>query len=193
MFLGELPKNVIIIDVNFLNAVTKETLEFYTKSKPEKKFEPYNLGEIIYMIAQSAKINVKGEKIDVILAYNSSYNELYFCQQEAPTNFIEGMSMETDIGNFNVRSFFGEQDDTSNVRNTREIIDLARSDDHVENIIIVADNAELNDTVQEILNEQKQNVFMFKLYRGTQITADVYYVNFEHIVAFSLGLTREEL
>lgn len=193
MFLGELPKNVIIIDINFLNAVTKDTLEFYTKSKPEKKFEPYNLGELIYMLAQNAKINAKGETVDVILAYNSSYNEIYFCQQEAPTDFIEGMSMETDIGNFRVRSFFGEQEDTTNVNNTREIIDLARSDSNVENIIIVADNAEINSTVQEIVEEPKQNVFMFKLYRKTQITADVYYINIEHIVAFSLGLTLEEL
>jgi hypothetical protein len=193
MFLGELSENVIIIDVNFLNAVTKETLEFYTKSKPEKKFEPYNLGEIIYMVAQSAKINAKGDTVDVILAYNRSQDELYFCEQEAPSGFILESEMETDIGDFKVRSFFGEEDDTSNVKNTREIIDLARQDDNVENIIIVADNAELNDTVQEILDKQKQNILMFKLYRGTQITADVYYVNFEHIVAFGLGLTREEL
>lgn len=193
MFLGELPNNVIIIDVNFLNAVTKETLEFYTKSKPEKNFEPYNLGELIYMLAQNAKINAKDETIDVILAYNSSYNELYFCEQEAPSNFIIESEMETDIGNFRVRSFFGEKEDTTNVENTREIIDLTRSDDTVKNIVVVADNEEINSTIQDIIEEQKQNVFMFKLYRGTKITADVYYINIEHIVAFSLGLSREEL
>jgi len=192
MVTGELSENVIIIDAGFLNEVAKDTYDFYSQSKPDKEIKPYNFGELVYTIAHNARLEALNERVDVILGYHPLNDRLNFCEQEYASYFILEAEMDTDIGNFVVRSFFGKESDDDNIPNIIEIVDHCRLNDAVKNIILVADNAGLNKVVNDIVNEGEKSVFMFKLYHGSKIDADVYYVNLGHIVALCFGIAFEE-
>lgn len=194
MNLGILNETVIIIDTDFLNERISHNLTFYKELYPDKNFEKINLAELLYDFALNARVEEEGRNVDIIFAYTLSNSILVHCTPSNLTYDIssDGVQMETDIGKFLIRSFWGDIGETC-IEHFCNILRMADNSSRVARIIIIADNDFLNDQLEYMEYKKEKILLLIKKYHHTEINVDIKYVNIDYIVADSLGLNKNEI
>lgn len=194
MNLGILNETVILIDTDFLNERISHNLTFYKELYPDKNFEKINLAELLYNFALNARVEEKGHGVDIIFAHTLSNSILVHCTPSNLTFDIscDGVQMETDIGKFLIRSFFGDIDETC-IEHFYNILRMVDNSSRVIRIIVIADNDFLNDQLKYMDFKKEKSLFLIKKYHHTEINVDIKYVNIDYIIADSLGLNKNEI
>lgn len=194
MNLGILNETVIIIDTDFLNERISHNLTFYKELYPDKNFEKINLAELLYDFALNARVEEEGRNVDIIFAYTLSNSILVHCTPSNLTYDIssDGVQMETDIGKFLIRSFWGDIGETC-IKHFCNILSMADNSSRVARIIIIADNDFLNDQLEYMEYKKEKILLLIKKYHHTEINVDIKYVNIDYIIADSLGLNKNEI
>jgi hypothetical protein len=194
MNLGILNETVIIIDTDFLNERISHNLTFYKELYPDKNFEKINLAELLYDFALNARVEEEGHNVDIIFAYTLSNSILAHCTPSNLTYDIssDGVQMETDIGKFSIRSFWGDIGETC-IEHFCNILRMADNSPRVSRIIIIADNNFLNDQLEYMEYKKEKILLLIKKYHHTEIHVDIKYVNIDYIIADSLGLNKNEI
>jgi len=133
-----------------------------------------------------------GQILDVIFAYSLSGSVLKFCIPSDLTFEIDKLSLSSQRGVFQCNAFFADEDE-SNIIHFIDILEQLFSYKHVKKIVLVADNAELNDEIE--MNEYNtfKDLFLIKNTHGTHISLPVYYSDIDSVIAYSLGLNQSEI
>jgi hypothetical protein len=100
--------------------------------------------------------------------------------------------METDIGKFSIRSFWGDIGETC-IEHFCNILRMADNSPRVSRIIIIADNNFLNDQLEYMEYKKEKILLLIKKYHHTEIHVDIKYVNIDYIIADLLGLNKNEI
>lgn len=194
MNLGNLNETVILIDTDFLNERIEYNLSLYTKLYPKKNFGKIKLAELLYKFALNARIEEAEHNVDILFAYTLFNSTLTNCE---PNNFFDltdtnKVKMETEIGTFIIRSFFGEEDENC----SEHYVNMLRTVNHsprVSRIIMVSDSLELNYQLEMMHEEGKKSLFLFKKYHESEIGLSIKNINVDYLIAYSLGLKRNEI
>lgn len=194
MNLGILNKTVILIDTNFLNEIISWNLNFYTNLYPNKKFEKINLADLLYRFAPEISVEEPEHTVDILFAYTLDDMILKHCEPNNMLDFIDTsrMNLVTDRGTFLIQSFFGDEGETCS-QHYMNMLRMVNYSPQVSQIIMIADNRELNDELEGMYELNDKSLFLFKKYRNSEIQVPIKYVNVNYIVAYALGLERDEL
>ena len=194
MNLGILNETVILVDTDFLNERVNYFLSLYKKLYPNKAFEKINLADLLYKFAINARVDEAGHNVDVIFAHTLSNSSLTYCE---PSNLVyditsNGVQMETDIGNFLIRSFFADEEETC-IEHFDKILRIVDNSSRTSRIILVTDNEYLNSQLEYIDYKKEKVLFMIKKYYDSEITVPIKYVKIDGIIGKCLGLNDDEL
>ncbi|MCF8460262.1 MAG: hypothetical protein K9G46_06030 [Flavobacteriales bacterium] len=195
MNLGILNETVILIDTDFLNERMNHNLDFYRKLYPNKKFKKINLADLLYTFVINARVEEAGHKVDILFSYTLNNSILTNCEPNDVFGFIDSkqVQIETEKGTFLIRSFFGDEDETS-ITNFVKMLRILNHSTTVSRIIMVADNHELNPQLEVLVEEKDKSLFVLKKHHlETEIDADVKYVNIDYTIAYALGLNDSEI
>ncbi|WP_233901233.1 hypothetical protein [Tenacibaculum piscium] len=194
MNLGILNETVILIDTDFLNERINYFLSFYKELYPNKAFEKINLADLLYKFAINARVEEAGHNVDIIFAHTLSNSSLTHCE---PSNLIyditsDGVQMETDIGNFLIRSFFAGEDETC-IEHFNNMLQIADNSSNTARIVMITDNEYLNSQLEYMDYKKEKVLFMIKKYYRSEITVPIKYVKIDNIIGRCLGLNNKEL
>lgn len=194
MNLGILNETVILIDTDFINERVDYFLSLYKKLYPNKVFERINLADLLYKFAIYARVDEAGHNVDIIFAHTLSNSTLTYCE---PSNLVyditsNGVQMETDIGNFLIRSFFADENETC-IEHFDKILRIVDNSSRTSRIILVSDNEYLNSQLEYIDYKKEKILFMIKKYYDSEITVPIKYVKIDEIIGKCLGLNDDEL
>lgn len=194
MNLGILNETVILIDTDFINERVQYFLSIYRNLYPKRDFKEINLADLLYKFAINARVSEAGHNVDIIFAHTISNSSLIFCK---PNNLIiditsNGVQMETDIGNFHIRSFFADENETC-IEHFGNLLNIVDNFPRTSRIILVADNEYLNSQLEYIDYKKEKSIFMIKKYYNSEITVPIKFVKIDNIIGNCLGLTDDEL
>ena len=195
MNLGILNETVILIDTDFLNERISHYITFYKDLYPDKDFKNINLANLLYKFALNARVEEAGHNVDILFAYTLSNSNLEHCTPSDLTFDItsDGVEMETDIGTFFIRAFFGDENETCN-EHFLNMLRMVKYSSRVSRIIMVADNPDLNFELEMMCEQNEKSLFIFKKHHlQTAIDAEVKYVTILYPIAFDLGLNNSEI
>ena len=194
MNLGLLNETVILIDTEFLNKKISENLNFYKNLYPEKEFAAIDLADLLYKFALNARVEEAGHKVDILFAYTLSNSVLENCTPSHLTYDIsdKGVQMETDIGTFLIRSFFGDEDETCS-QHYINMLRMINYNSSVARIIMIADNSELNSELEMMHMQNEKSLFLIKQYRDSEIQVPIKYVKIDSPIAYALGIKGGEI
>lgn len=195
MNLGILNETVILIDTDFLNERISHHLAFYKELYPDKNFDKINLAELLYNFALNARIEEAGHNVDILFAYTLGNQTLTHCEPNNVFSFIDTnqVQMETEIGTFLIRSFFGDEDETCS-DHFINMLKMVYYSPTVSRIIMVADNPDLNFALEMMREQNEKSLFIFKKHHlQTEIYGDVKYVTILYPIAHALGLNNSEI
>jgi hypothetical protein len=199
MNLGILNETVILIDADFLNERISYNLSLYKEEYPNRIFEKINLANLLYKFALNSRVEENGHNVDIIFTYKLSDEILTYCVPDNlffDFNNIEQVQMKTDKGNFLIRSFFGDSNETC-TEHFLNIFRIVYNNSRVSSMIIVADNSELNSELEIIYQEQAKRIFFLKKNYNSEIqipiTSSIKYVNINYPIALALGLNDSEI
>lgn len=195
MKINNLNETVILIDTEYLNEKISESLYFYQNLYPSKKFQPINLENLLCSFANYASVDEIGKNVDILFAFTLSYPNITNCQPNSLFEFTDNppnVSMNTDKGNFILRSFFADDEETC-VEHFINMLNIVYFNKNVKSIIMIADNSDLNFELAQMYEAGVTSLLMFHNSHNTEIYIPINYGNIDLPIARSLGLKGSEI
>ena len=190
-----LSKTVMLIDTNFLNEQINLTLNFYKNLYPNKIFEKIQLDNLLYNFARYVDFREADRNVAVIFAYGIDQSGLLsHCEPNNLLDFIDihQVQMQTDLCRFNIRSYFGAEDETC-CEHFVHLLKEVMYKRMVSRIIVIADCYELNYELRMMNEEDKEKIILFRK-RDTEITVvPISYGYIDYPLARALGLKGGEI
>ena len=213
MTVNNLNQVVILIDADFLFKKVQENYEFYRDLYPSKTFQDLNMANLIDMIAKNGRVCEKGHKVDVIFHFDLCNNLHQPDTLLEYTNFTNNDYIcETDTANFYIRSYFSdpsynrascsdEEYEFHYMDNFSYIFNRVAQTESVTQIILVADNALLNESINNCLRTTDKLLFIERdnsfettlMLDYTYAGSTLFFIDINYVIAFALGLNESEI